>query len=233
MTLLNWQMFPEHVAILSDTLSLSGDEKRPRTFMTKVYPVPHLGGVITGTGIGQLVTSFYMQVVAEMIVDDTEHLVEFAPEVLRSMWAEFGDKLPDGATTTIYTFGLSKESGEFIGFAYRSTNDFEAEELQHGTAAKPAPSMEELQAVEDLAGLGKLALKQQADDRALPRRKRVGIGGEMWLYLLTKSESGAVSFQIQHVTDFPHFAEDHDVMLAQLPQNKDHPLSTLVLARDP
>ena len=79
MTLLNWEMTPHHVVILSDTLCLSGEDKRPRSFMTKVYPAPHMGAVITGTGISKVVTDFYVRAVAEMIVNDVVHLSEFAP----------------------------------------------------------------------------------------------------------------------------------------------------------
>lgn len=232
MTLLNWEMTPDHVVILSDTLSLSGDNKRPRNFMTKVYPAPHLGAVITGTGISKVVTDFYVRAVAEMIVNDVVQLSEFAPDVLRSIWLELGNLLPPDGTATIYTFGLSLDDGEFAGFAYRSTSDFEAEQLQHGIGVKPAPESGVIGEINGLADFVKLAFSQQEADRKLPRLKRVGIGGELWLYTLLKDENCSLVLRVESLGDMAHAADDHEVMLAQLPQNAGHPLSLIALGRD-
>ena len=233
MTLLNWEMAPDHVVILSDTLSLSSDSKRPRNFMTKVYPAPHLGAVITGTGIGKVVTDFYVRAVTEMIVNDVVHLSELAPDTLRSIWSELDNILPAGATATIYTFGISRDDGEFTGFAYRSTSDFQAEQLKHGIGVKPAPQSGVVGEVSDLSDFVKLAFSQQEADRELPRPKRVGIGGELWMYTMLKAENGSLNLRIESLGNMAHAVEDHEVMLAQLPQNVGHPLSLIALSRDP
>jgi len=232
MTLLNWELTPEGVTILSDTLSLN-DTHRPRTFLTKVYPAPHLDAVVTGTGLSEIVTRFYFHVSGQAIANDIDHLMEYAPNILRGIWLEFADKIPEGATTTVYMFGISRQSGKFVGYALRSTADFNAELLPHGIAAKPAPALEELQTVVDIRSFVDLALRQQEHDRALRRQERLGIGGDLWFYSLNKSEDGSLALAMARVMRLPHYDDDHELMLAQLPQNANHPRSLLALACDP
>ena len=231
MTLLNWFMDPDQVLLLSDTLSLQASDKRPKSFMTKVFTTPHIGALITGTGSIEVVTRFYLHVISGMIVEDVVQLSNFAPESLRAIWQDVADQMPAGATTTVYTFGLTDEG--FVGFAYRSTSNFEAEEIQHGTAAKPAPEIAKLGAIYSLQDFVALAREQQADDRALPRLDRVGIGGDLWMYRMTKSESGMFSLKVEHLEQLAHYDDDHSVMLARLPQNEGHPDSTAILQLDP
>lgn len=233
MTLLNWEMTPDGLLILSDTLVLAGEERRPRNFMTKVYPVSHLNAVVAGTGIGSMVTSFFVHVASEMLVNDVVHVTEFAPTSLRSMWEQLSDQLLETATTTLYMFGIAAETGQFAGFAYRSTNDFAAEPLSYGMAFKPAPTNGEFPTIESLSDFAKYALVQQADDRALPRKQRIGIGGHLWMYSFEKDNDGALMTRVQRLIRLPHYGEDHELMLALLPENEGHPYSELILAQDP
>lgn len=214
MSLLNWEMTSDHVILYSDTLSLSGDSKRPRNFMTKVYPAPHFGAVITGTGISEVVTGFYVSVITGMIVDDVVHLSQLAPEMLRSIWSELGDMLPVDASTTIYTFGFALEDGEFTGFAYRSTSDFQAEQLPHGVGVKPAPKSGVHHEINSLADFLELAISQQQADRELPPTKRVGIGGELWMYTMSKAGNGSLALRIDSLGELPHAVNDFDEMFA-------------------
>lgn len=233
MTILNWEMTAQHVLILSDTLAIGGQDKRARHFTTKVYPAPHIEAVITGTGLHEVATRFYMSVVGGYIVDDVEHLSDFAPETLREIWKGIGAEIP-GATATIYTFGLSQDDGNFTGYAYRSTADFEAERMKHGIAVKPGtPTAEDLQRLDGLPAFIAVSRKQQAHDRGLPRGDRVGIGGDLWMYLLTKTERGSLSIRIERLERLEHYADDREIMLAQIPGNESHPLSIAALARDP
>lgn len=232
MTLLNWELAPQHVMILSDTLALDDQDHRAGHFTTKIYPAPHIGAVITGTGISQVITQFYQHVLG-MIVNDVVHLTEFAPSTLREIWKHFKDQLPEGTTTTAYTFGLSEDDDVFTGFAYRSTADFEPHLLQRGMAVKPALAIEEMQGIDSLEAFVALCQKQQAQDRALPRMERVGIGGDLWTYLLRKSDSGALSLKIERIQRMQHYDQDHQIMLAKLPANADHPFLKAALASDP
>lgn len=233
MTVLNWEFKPDQVALLSDTLSLDGEDRRARGFTTKIYPAPHIGAVIAGTGVAPIVTRFYMSVVGDVFVNDVVHLSEFAPAMLRESWHEIASKLWNGATVTIYTFGLSEADGEFAGYAYRSANDFAAEPLPYGLAMKPGTFPEDLQAVSSMSDFVKLTRKQQAHDRATPRMERVGIGGDLWMYLLRKSADGTLSLQVDRIERMRHYDQDREMSLAKLSQNSNHPMRAAVLARDP
>ena len=159
--------------------------------------------------------------------------MEYAPDILRGIWSGFAEQIPEGATTTVYMFGISRQSGKFVGYALRSTTNFNAELLSHGVAAKPAPTLEELQTVVDIRSFIDLALRQQEHDRALPRQERLGIGGDLWVYSLSKSENGSLALAMVQAMRLPHYDGDHELMLAQLPQNAKHPRSLMALARDP
>ncbi|MBS0220374.1 MAG: hypothetical protein JSR91_06490 [Proteobacteria bacterium] len=232
MTLLNWEMTAEQVILFTDTLSLDGQDRRARSFTTKVFPAPHIGAVIAGTGVAQIVTRFYLNIV-DLVVNDVVHLSKFAPAMLKQDWEQTKSQLPDGATTTVYTFGLSAKDGTFTGYAYRSTADFAAECLHHGRVMKPPTTIEDLQAIDSLPAFVAISKKQQAQDRELPRVKRVGIGGDLWLYFLRKSESGALSLQVERMERMPHYNQDRKIMLAKLPENASHPHALAALASDP
>lgn len=233
MTLLNWELKPDQVLIFSDTLCLDGEDRRARGFLTKVYPTPHIGAVITGTGSPDVVTHFFIRVL-NCVVKDVVHLSAFAPEMLRELWKEHQKLFPqDPSTTTIYTFGLSEDDEQFTGYAYRSTANFEAEQMAHGLAIKPGTALEEANAADSLEALISVARKQQEHDRALPRMERVGIGGELWLYILEKSKSGAVSIHIHRLEQMEHHAKDREMSLAKLPVNANHPFAASTLASDP
>lgn len=232
MTLLNWELTPDYVLILSDTLSLDWDDKRARSFTTKVYPMPHIGAVVTGTGLAPFVTQFFISINGDMVIRDICHLAEFAPAYLQRLWVETTRELSEEATVTLYTFGIAEEGGQFTGYAYRSTNGFRAEQIPYAMAMKPATSTEDLQTVNSLESFVALTRKQQAQDRELPHEKRVGIGGDLWMYFLSKSETGSVTIKIERLERMLHYEADRDVTLAKLSQNADHPLSRMILARD-
>lgn len=230
MTLLNWEMAPDRVLIFSDTLSLTGDDHLPRSFMTKVHPVPHLNGVVTGTGIGAITMGFVRHVIEDMVTQSVAQLSTFAPDIIRGLWDDLAPEIPSGATATIYLFGLGPE-GDFVGYAFRSTNDFVAEPLPYARAAKPPPAdLSKVMAVETLEDWIQVAHVQQAEDRALPRAKRVGIGGDLWIYLLSRLDDGTLALGVQRACRLPHFDADLDLMLAQLPANVFDPHSQALLA---
>ena len=87
--------------------------------------------------------------------------------------------------------------------------------------------------INGLADFAKLAFSQQEEDRKLPRLKRVGIGGKLWMYTMLKDENGSLALRIESLGDMPYADDDHELILAQLPQNAGHPLSLIALARDP
>jgi hypothetical protein len=231
MTILNWQVSPEDVMIFSDTLCLYGEDKYPRNFITKIFPAPHLGTIIAGTGSAELLADFYFHTVGSMVLDDVVHLTEFAPELLRSLWSAKASHKAVG-TSTLYTFGLAKEDGNFKSYAYRSTENFDTELIPYGVGVKPALQSVQLKPIEEFEGFIELARQQQEVDRMLPRVERVGIGGDLWYYFMSKGERGAVRIECQRLLRLEHYDQDHEMMLVKLPQNQGTLRSTLILAQD-
>ena len=62
-----------------DTLAVDGSDRKPMFFTTKFYPVPHLQGLIAGTGSGQFVIDWFVKVNTGIVVDDMVHLDYHAP----------------------------------------------------------------------------------------------------------------------------------------------------------
>jgi len=86
MTALNFVYQNDVVSIAMDTLSLSPDTHKPRNFLTKFYPVPHLVGVICGTGVGKFIAEWAARVQTNMLVKSIPHLNEFTQQELRNLW---------------------------------------------------------------------------------------------------------------------------------------------------
>ncbi|MDC7675140.1 hypothetical protein [Asticcacaulis machinosus] len=232
MTLINWEMSEQSLAIFSDTLVLNADDMRPRNFMTKIFVLPHLNGLITGIGLAPLISDFFISAKEHIVARDIVHLAEYAPERLRGIWSDYEAKLHPDATSTIYTFGFDKEAGRVRGFAYRSTSNFESEELGYGMALKPAPAdASAFEGIADIQSFVEYCLHQQRIERERPRMERVGIGGELWLYTIAV-DGGRPIFGQQLICPFDHFEDDWEALLAQLPANQGSILSQLVLARD-
>lgn len=226
MTVLNWQLNPQFVAIYSDSLALDAADRRPRSMTTKVYVAAHLDACIAGTGI-PLSLPFYQRVVGSYVVADVVHLDEFASELLSELYEEYKHT---GLTSTVYTFGWSAKESRYVGFAYRSTHNFQSEPLGYGVAVKPAPNDPSLLGeLYDQNALIELIKIQAEEDRARPRMERVGIGGDITLWLMNRDPAGKQSILVQHVERFASFEDDWKIALAKLPQNEGTLFSALAL----
>lgn len=214
MTLLDWQLTQDSVLVWSDTLCLSSDTLLPRSFVTKVFPVPHIRGVIAGTGHASIITQFYLRVADSATVLDVAKLAQFAPHILRDIWSNEEHMRPTRATSTIYTFGFSTFDECFIGIAYRSGDNFEPEMLQYGFYAKPPLS--DIEPPQNIDDLMRIALNQQSKDRFEPRDNRVGIGGELWQYALGIGIDHNFELNIKMLMQMPHFNEDLASITSQL-----------------
>lgn len=198
MTALNWSLENDALYVTSDTLVLT-TEGEPRSYMSKLYPVPHLYGVITGTGIGQFIMDWFTMVQNRMLVQCVHHLDRFTSEALRERASEY--PLQE-ASTTIYHFGVSSTEDRFCGFAYRSANDFRSERLDYGVGIKPEIDpgpMDEIQFPDWFVGIME---RQREQDLQQPPEQRVGVGGEV--HALQVLDDGVMSL-------FPcHRFDDYD-----------------------
>jgi hypothetical protein len=71
---------------------------------------------------------------------------------------------------------------------------------------------------------------QKSEDDALPREQRVGIGGDLFAWIMGRDENGASSILTKWFMRFDDFETAWDVMLAKLPQNEGFPHSQAILA---
>lgn len=141
MTVLNFLLTDEAVYLLIDTLLSDPDDLSPVAFSTKIHPLPHLQALICGTGHAQAIAEWVATVNLTLPVRDAAHLDQFAPMELRKLFArhpkeDIGER---EITTTLYHFGFNERAGRFVGFAYRSADDFRSEPLAQGFGLKPAP----------------------------------------------------------------------------------------------
>lgn len=239
MTALNWELAPEHVLILSDSLALAGEDHRPAFMTTKVFPLPHMSLCIAGTGAQPLAERFWAHANSKCVASDVAHLNEYAADILRDLWLQLHSE-PDYETeearrftSTVYIYGWSVSNKAFIGFAYRSANDFVSEPLRYGIAAKPAPNSRQVPDMNGLTDFVELLLLQKQEDRERPRMERIGIGGEIIMTLMVRDETGFTAIKQQPIFKFDDYDDDWELILARLPENQDHPFSIAALARDP
>jgi len=172
------------IILAMDTLAVSDQDGTPLLFTTKFYPIPHLCGVICGTGLGQFVIDWFVEVNTRMVVDDIPHLDYHAPGRLRELWLTRYKELSPISTVTVYHFGFDGNDTP-CAFAYRSEKDFNSEQLLiGGIATKPPTAVPcDFKLPEDFK---KMMLSQQAEESAKPRGDRVYIGGDVLVCHMTK-----------------------------------------------
>jgi hypothetical protein len=196
-----------------DTCSLEIDgetgERVPGPFCSKILLLPHLRGLMCGTGNRALIYYWHaviqQSVVAQSILDldnpATEHLPELADRC----------GVDEALTGTIYHFGFVGLDEQLVGRAFRSTNGFAMEELQHGLALKPPEGIELTKAQDPEGNLGlpqafiELMKQQKAYDQSRPRNERLGIGGEIQYVEMTKD-----GFTMRTVHRFSDFDQHFD-----------------------
>ena len=193
MTALLYLLEKNKVCIAMDSLSIDGQTKEPFKFVTKIFLLPHLKGVICGTGSLDIILDWHFYIQKNVLATDILFLDEIATEKLCEI-SENCDSNCDLATT-VYHFGYNERSSEFIGFAYRGANSFESEELIYGIGIKPFDGklekidLEELQQKGLPVGFIELMQKQKEYDDNLPKSKKIGIGGEIHFLYLDKNQT--------------------------------------------
>jgi hypothetical protein len=206
MSALNFVLQKDLAIVSTDTLALNSESHLPSNFQSKAYPVLHLDGVVCGTGISQFVARWYTVVVTSMLAKSVPHLDEFSPQALRNLAEEMA--LPDISTTTIYHFGYDQETDRYRGYAYRSSNNFDSEELAYGFGMKPQVEFNPSgNIIEDFIALISI---QRDQELARPVLERIGIGGDIHILML---EPDAIT--IRRV----HRFEDHNFLYEEMCSN--------------
>ncbi|MDP8237941.1 MAG: hypothetical protein P9X24_02515 [Candidatus Hatepunaea meridiana] len=211
MTALIYQLEPNQVSVAMDTLSLNED-KKPLLYTSKIFLLPHLGGLMCGTGIVPFVVNWYIKIQTGIIAKDIEYLGNFTPKCLRELWHQCAD-ITERYTSTIYHFGYSWHDNSCKGFAFRSTNNFALEELQYSISVKPALAITEIAKIKELPrDIIKIMYKQKEEDDKLPFEQRLGIGGEIHFAHLTPHQT---TIQVCH--RFNDYESNYKQMCRKLP----------------
>src|SRR3979411_1388268 len=95
MTILNVRLSEQSVCILTDTLCCDADQDgMPTTFATKVFPVPHMRGVVVGAGLFAFLMEWAMTLNGALTFWDMRALDKLAPILLSDLFAKHrGDDL--------------------------------------------------------------------------------------------------------------------------------------------
>ena len=189
MTALNWWLDENIVLISADSLALDTDGQ-PYSFCTKLFPVPHLQGVVCGTGLMPLILDWFVFLESQVIAQNMAYVDTIATAELSRLAAPYQGRYE--GTSTIYHFGLNPHTAQMEGYAYRSAEDFRSERLQAGLGMKPPNEKLPKTWAETAATAGIIAAfievikEQKRQDALLESSKRVGVGGEVHLLQLTK-----------------------------------------------
>lgn len=191
---------PNEVILATDSLAVSDNKGTPRKFCTKFYILPHLHGIICGTGLAQLVCAWFGIVNCEMAISDLKHLDLYAPKAIGKLWRS-GYKDFSACTTTIYHFGFPADGSPLVSYAYRSTSGFVSEPLPHGMHLKPAGDVpDSFEFPRDFRSIMDSQRAKQANE---PPEKRLYIGGEILVCHLTRS-----GYTVWTADRFPDYDRD-------------------------
>jgi len=218
MTALNFILQDDGVIISMDTLALSAENKAPFKFVTKFFPLPHMNCIICGTGNMQAIIDWFGWVQKNIVANGIYQLDELSKKALR----DFMKNANSDNFCTIYQFGLHEIDNKFHGFAYRSTNNYESEEIKQGIGVKPADAFKTVDSGTDLspympAGasveefLTRIMKQQKEYDSLLGVEERLGIGGIIQIVYLNRD-----SMVIKNHKYFDDFDATHEEILSNL-----------------
>jgi hypothetical protein len=190
---------PEGAWIVTDTLATTLDGE-PYLLVSKCFTAPHLELAVAFTGIANLGNEWTQWVQSRVLARDIDMLDVHAPDALRKMHGELD--LPNEETSTVYHIGFSSSKNVYVGYAYRSTEDFESEEMIPGFRVKPDPpsgtGWEPPETPEEIIGLAE-AIRANEDTKP-PEERRIYIGGE--LVMIQLHSNAILSTKIHKFADF-------------------------------
>ena len=217
MSLLIFTLSPTCANVFTDTLAY-GETNEPQNYVSKVTILPHLHMVMALTGVAQVGHRWAARLQSRMRLLDIDMCDQHAPGALRESEAEV--KAEDGPlpmTSTAYHFGRSRESGEIVGYVYRSERDFTSERLQSGVvAAKPPPLDGNFGPLMSRDDYIELAMRIRSEQERRPAAERLGIGGDLILTAVTPEQ-----IIVETAARFPDFDVQWEQMNARRQQGTD------------
>lgn len=188
MTAFNFILNPDYVLVFMDSLSLKTN-KEPLKYASKIFPLPHLNGVLCGTGSLNTIIDWYVYIQLQIVGNLMEIPNKIAPSQLKKIHSKYD--LNGTNEATIYHFGFCPLEGKIKGYALRSTNNFLLEELKYGIGIKPHDTdiikylSDSMVARPNLTDLFIDIMKmQKKNDEQKDHQERIGIGGSIHMYHL-------------------------------------------------
>lgn len=166
----------EEIVLATDTLACDIDGS-PSFFVSKATILPHLGMVIVGTGIYQLLEEWVRFVSTCPQVANMADAAEAAQEALPDIAAH---DIYRSESTTIYHFGFRTERGVYGADVFRSTSRWQHEEVSFGFGSKPNHGVAYARPESFPDGWAALAEQMQKEHApGAPAVVPVHIGGEL------------------------------------------------------
>jgi hypothetical protein len=187
MSLLDFILEPEQIIILTDALATATDSD-DLFFTTKVFPLPHFGGVLCGTGCLDFILEWFLFLETRMRARDFDFINDNCSAPLRDLWKKYESN--PKMTATIYHFAFSPSAHRMKGHAFRSPKGFEKEELIDGVGYKPEGEKaleylkEYMLAHEGNIDMVEIAKYQKQLDDELSPAEKAGIGGALHVCIL-------------------------------------------------
>jgi hypothetical protein len=204
MTALNFVIQENQVCLAMDTLSISANDRKPHAYVTKFIALPHLQLIVAGTGHGDILSEWFALVRSSVVATDIEHLNQYATDAISKIAS---NQEQNEISATVYHFGYSKNKKRFIGYAYRSTNNWVPEELKEGIGIKPAIKYNFEDDFQLPSSFVKLIIRQRELDLELPLEERIGIGGDIHFVVMNYN---AINISICY--RFPSYDDDFQEM---------------------
>ena len=185
MTAIVFALQPDQICIAMDTLVVGADDKLPQYFHRKFIALPQANIVVAGTGLMNLITSWFSFLSSFSEKTNIDQINNLVPHALRELSRHcYGTDL---ITTTLYHFGYSNQEERYLGYAYRSTKNFDSDRLQYALGFKPVVSVTPTHDIRFPDFLIDMVIEQQRQDQLLPTSQKVGIGGEIeFVYMVNQ-----------------------------------------------
>lgn len=177
MTALVYALQPDQICIAMDTLVVAAEDKMPLCFSRKFLPIPESELVVAGTGHMGFITGWFQHLQSNGLGVSIDNLNGEAPSIFRASVSAAGGL--NGLTATIYHFGYSTQEGRYVGYAYRSENNFRSDRLQDALGLKPVIEVAPNEDIQFPKFMIDIVLEQQRQDCQKSISERVGIGGEI------------------------------------------------------
>ena len=210
MTAINYIIEEDSVRLYMDTLSILSTDKKPLNYTTKFIALPHLDTVIAGTGDAGFVNNWMFSVKGSVAIKDIDHLNELTPgelAAISSIHSEF-----KGVTATIYHFGYSPSKKRFVGYVYKSAENWNPDLQKDLCNLKPPIKFDTKRAGAGFSSdeMVEVMLCQRKADLIKPLGDKIGIGGDIHEVIMDLN-----GIAVKRVYRFDSYESDYCEMLSR------------------